>query len=314
MSKLFKLKEWLNLEETAKHLTTVLGEDVTVADIYRLALDGHLVLSMYFPNQAEGNLGEVVGLDRAERMPEELALLHSVSPGDNLTPPAIIISPCIGDGQFINWQNNVIFIDGVWDLPMLAGEKLDVEHEFLQLSGGPSMECINIDGAFLRQGDVFARIMESTEENSYVAGSLAHKRELEAKILVNSTSEEAVKKIWETFAEDRKQFLKDKLAPNSSNYYPAGGLPKDGVYVVRTAAIVDFLNRINETPIIEKPLSTKERNSLLTLIAALCKEAKYDVNKRGIASSLAKATEELGKPLTDDTIRKILNQVKDLLG
>jgi hypothetical protein len=73
------------------------------------------------------------------------------------------------------------------------------------------------------------------------------------------------------------------------------------------------LNRINEAPSAEKPLSSKERNSLLTLIAALCKQAGFDIDRRGIAISLAKATEQLGKPLTDDTIRGIIKQVKNIL-
>ena len=33
MSKLFKLKEWLTLEEAANHISNVLGEPVTLADI-----------------------------------------------------------------------------------------------------------------------------------------------------------------------------------------------------------------------------------------------------------------------------------------
>ena len=44
MSKLFKLSEWLTLDDAAKHLSTALGEPVKVADVYRLALDGHLTL------------------------------------------------------------------------------------------------------------------------------------------------------------------------------------------------------------------------------------------------------------------------------
>ena len=36
MSKLLKLKEWLTLDEAANHISNVLGEPVTLADIYRL--------------------------------------------------------------------------------------------------------------------------------------------------------------------------------------------------------------------------------------------------------------------------------------
>ena len=36
-SKLFNLKEWLTLDDAAKHLSIVFGEEVTRADILRLA-------------------------------------------------------------------------------------------------------------------------------------------------------------------------------------------------------------------------------------------------------------------------------------
>lgn len=50
MSKLFKLKKWLTLDEAANHISNVLGEPVTLADIYNFALDEHLILSVNFVN------------------------------------------------------------------------------------------------------------------------------------------------------------------------------------------------------------------------------------------------------------------------
>ncbi len=46
MSKLFNLKEWLTVADAARHLTIVCGEDVTEADVLRLALDERLRLSI----------------------------------------------------------------------------------------------------------------------------------------------------------------------------------------------------------------------------------------------------------------------------
>lgn len=315
MSKLFKLKEWLTVEEAAKHLSTVLGEEVAIADIYRLALDEHLVLSMNFPNKTYGNLGEAVGVENVKRfeLPDEF--LEFVNKGglDKLSKE-IVTSDYIGDGQFINWDEKVTIIDGVWDLVMRASEKIDVEFVYHQHIGGPYVDLVGLDGAFVKQGDVYCRLVESYDDNEYQKGSLATKKQLEKWIANNEVPEENIKPMWEKFDADRREYLAERDSrPRHMDYFPAGGLPKDGVYVVRTAAIVDFLNRINETPANEKQLSTKERNSLLMLIAALCKEAKYDLNKRGIAASLAKATEELGKPLSDDTIRGILKQVKNTL-
>jgi hypothetical protein len=49
---------------------------------------------------------------------------------------------------------------------------------------------------------------------------------------------------------------------------------------------------------------------MLTLIAALCQEAKIDVNQRGVAGALAHSIETAGHSLSEDTIRSILKQVK----
>jgi len=57
-SRLFKLKEWLTIPETAKHLSIMFGEDVTEADVLRLGLDRHLKLSVNFVNHAHAKRGD----------------------------------------------------------------------------------------------------------------------------------------------------------------------------------------------------------------------------------------------------------------
>ena len=54
MSKLSKLKEWFTVPEAAKHLSIVFHEDVSEADVLRLALDGRLSLSIYFAGLQPG--------------------------------------------------------------------------------------------------------------------------------------------------------------------------------------------------------------------------------------------------------------------
>jgi hypothetical protein len=66
MSKLLKLKEWLTLEEAANNISTVLGESVTLADIYRLALDKHITLSADFVNGAQARTGKFVKTENVE--------------------------------------------------------------------------------------------------------------------------------------------------------------------------------------------------------------------------------------------------------
>ena len=56
-------------------------------------------------------------------------------------------------------------------------------------------------------------------------------------------------------------------------------------------------------------LSLREKRTLLVVIAALCKEAKIDFTQRGVASAIEMLTEQIGAPISDDTIRKILKQI-----
>lgn len=66
VSVLFKLREWLTVAEAAKHLTILFGEDVTEADVLRLALDGHLRISIYFVNSMRAERGAVVPIEKAQ--------------------------------------------------------------------------------------------------------------------------------------------------------------------------------------------------------------------------------------------------------
>ena len=98
--------------------------------------------------------------------------------------------------------------------------------------------------------------------------------------------------------EERKAFLakakeRRDAGKDSENYFPAGGLPDDSVIVVRTDALREFEQSINAaTESKEKPMTTTERTTLLTIVAALCDYSAID---------------------TDDTIRKILAKIPDAL-
>ncbi|MGZ8982781.1 MAG: hypothetical protein ACXW11_02360 [Methylotenera sp.] len=64
---------------------------------------------------------------------------------------------------------------------------------------------------------------------------------------------------------------------------------------------------------VDKAMTTTERNTLLTIIAALCDYSDIKYQERGAAGQIAKMTEEVGAPITDDTIRKMLSKISDAL-
>lgn len=60
-------------------------------------------------------------------------------------------------------------------------------------------------------------------------------------------------------------------------------------------------------------LPTRERNTLLVVIAALCRANSIDYERRGIAKKLVGLVDEIGMSISDDTVRKILKDIPQAL-
>ena len=62
------------------------------------------------------------------------------------------------------------------------------------------------------------------------------------------------------------------------------------------------------------PLSTRERNTLLTIIAALCKEAKIPYDKPAKAAGMIQSTAaKMGLSIGESTIEGHLKKIPDAL-
>ena len=100
-----------------------------------------------------------------------------------------------------------------------------------------------------------------------------------------------------------------------NNYYPASGLPEDSVLVIRTDALRDFEQSLSSEPALnDKPITATERNTLLTIISALCKSCAVDTAGRGAANQISRMTDLIGAPITDETIRNVLKKIPDAVG
>lgn len=64
---------------------------------------------------------------------------------------------------------------------------------------------------------------------------------------------------------------------------------------------------------VDRPVSTRERRTLLTIIAALCDHAGIDSQSRGAAQNIKRMTESLGAPIDDGTIAKALAEIPGAL-
>ncbi|MCM8625502.1 hypothetical protein [Accumulibacter sp.] len=61
------------------------------------------------------------------------------------------------------------------------------------------------------------------------------------------------------------------------------------------------------------PIGGTERTTLLVIIAALCRSASINTRDRGAAGRIAALTDELGAPVSEDTLRRVLAQIPDAL-
>ena len=276
MSKLFKLRDWLTIEQACQHLTTVLGEPVERADLLRLALDGHLTLSVNFVNHAQGIRGRIVSADKVphQKFPSDMkAAAKSRREGDYKGDwIEIPMGIPLDNGEYIKQEETVEALSGVFDLPMIGGERLDIQHEFQRLIGGPPVELTTLDGAFVSDSDgSFWQVQTSYDENEYVRGSRASGEAIVAMEVAGTISKAQAAEMFAKHEADRKKFKEENQKKRArERYFPAGGLPTDSMLVVRTDALVAFAAGLKGTATssIEKSSPNKE-SAYLNIIGAL---------------------------------------------
>jgi hypothetical protein len=64
---------------------------------------------------------------------------------------------------------------------------------------------------------------------------------------------------------------------------------------------------------LEKPLASRERRTLLVIIAALCSHSNIKYQERGAAVRLRELTEKIGARVSDDTTLRVLDQIPEAL-
>lgn len=133
MSKLFKLREWISIADAVGHLTGVCKETVTEADIFHLALEGRLTLSVVFPTPISGRLVEPIAPDSAKEVGADVIWLQS------------------GKADHLRLSGAVKGFDGIFDLPMIGGERTIVRGAEWQPSG--PLEKFAYDEVLMRTAD-----------------------------------------------------------------------------------------------------------------------------------------------------------------
>lgn len=271
MSKLFQLKAWLTVKEAASHLTTIFGEAVTEADIFRLCLDRKLTLSVVF---IDGHLASPFKLIEDESLVEYLEV-PSLDGRRSVKLPVggqILYAP---SGHMYQCQNVITDLEEDWpyDLVMVGGERITIEENYWRLGGGNREEFSNIDGSFVSEGETIFQLKAALP----------------------------------------------RAEGDPAQFYPLGRLPENKLVVVKTGALLELEQLVAGKRTTPEQLSTNERNTLLVMIAALCKEAGINPQDKSAAAKIERLVERLvdalglTKGITDETVKKHLDKIPEAL-
>jgi len=153
MRKLSKLRQWLTIEEAARHLTLVLDEEVTSADVLRLGREKHLTVSVDFVNGAYAHLGRVCSFP-------ELVALRGAEDTSVTSLISLLGKTPSQEDRFLSFEGEAVRVSGVWDLSMQGDEAYMVDGMFHELTGGPRVNGSMGGGIVRRSGGEYAQILD----------------------------------------------------------------------------------------------------------------------------------------------------------
>jgi len=253
--RLHKLKSWLTISDTASYLSAVFEENVTSADVLQLSLEGHLTLSVHLVNHAKIKRGTVTHLndtemfirkagvkyavnnhateDGVEEEARRLSGTFTISEIDKLSDQLssalrkgeYFLCPRgdqVSEDKYIRFDCEVTTASGIWDLPMVGAEELDVQHYLQLLTDGPEVTLLCLGGALLadEHGNLY-QLQDSFNRDT-----------------VKATKQKALKA--------KGLDATNVILHDSDIYYPAGRLPEDGALVVRRKNLDAFIASLDE--------------------------------------------------------------------
>ena len=253
MNKLLKMKDWLSVAEAAVHLSQLLKEQVSKADIYGLAIDAQLQMSVNFVNHAYASSGTVVSIEKAlsyiseptskGKLPKIVVRDVTLEMEDELADEIkdglgeqrlrrVISALHIGENDYLNLDDRIIKLSGIYDLLMVGSERIEVERLRQEEIHGPIVELTNLEGAFVKsnQGQVF--------------------------------------QVKEQFSTNDLPHLKGLDFYNPKRYYP-GDLPNNSLLVVRTTELIKFSSQLNSIETKKVELDPRTERAFLNIIGAL---------------------------------------------
>lgn len=300
MSKLLKLKKYFPLTNATNYLSNVLEEQVSLADLYELALDGHLAISIRFPEQTFATETNLVS-DKDSEARQTKA--ETVLPTNN--------------------EKQIHYINGTYDLAMIGLEKYEIRKLLQRETGGPVPTLAEMNGYFIKGDASVYQLLKTLPVSKNEEIQKAVETELEALLISKGTSIQSLRDnpsaIFEQFDSEEIEQVMGLLNPFE--------VEQDGTYllsledtnyqlVVRREELDRFIAELEQASMVameEKRLHPPEKRSLLKFIGILLHAQKIEPTQKGISSAFRLMSQQAGISLSDNTIRKILEETADVL-
>lgn len=322
MSKLLKLKECLTLDEAVLYISKVIDEPVSIADLYRFAFDGHVTLSINFVNCGFGLQGKWLKSEDIEYRFE--VDTNIIDPKKDYCPKAPKPNEMrVSEDEWISWEDDIEPLTGVWDLTMKGEEAFDVKDYYHKLTSGVSVTQAYTRGILLQQGEVVCQLYRRFYSDEYNVSDLYEQIYPPRKIEISDTGEIIKAKARVPSPSDVKgldithYMFFNKIIKNVIGIYfvPCSSLKEqnDVQFVIKTKELNRFIQSLEDTPQEAKPLHDKERTTLLVLLASMLNKANFDLNERGIAGKIQRATELNNTSISEQTIRNILPDLRNVV-
>jgi hypothetical protein len=121
-----------------------------------------------------------------------------------------------------------------------------------------------------------------------------------------------------------KEAIRHIDSHNSALLAKMGGLESASASDLLDAckALVDENNRLRDLlpnknsggePKVDRPLTTRRRRTLVTVIAGLASQCRLDPKARGTAKRIADITNQIGAPVSEETVFDILSEIPEAL-
>lgn len=295
LGKFSSLKKWLAVPEAARKLSFVFKEEVTEADVLRLALDGHLKLSVRLASGAYVKRCNTISHSEKLEMQKVIdsfkaKIEQQLNDGKVLINAEVQAKLKDELGGLSNLlllkEDRVLAVIGeivqlapdTYDLPMDGNERYCVEKICQALTGGAPPTLATHNGVLVTSHDGCQYFQ--------------------------------LHGIHGMHAVDRK--IPSPPSMKDAIFYPIGTLPEDADLVVRTDVLLEFEQSINGAPATtDATLHPKEWDNLLKMVIGMAIDGYgYDPTavKSGIPKEIAKAVTDCGMSISDDTVRKYLRR------